>query len=322
MKKNPLLLAVAILAIAASPAILLADSTNVSFETPTYNLGTINGQDGWVSLGSSGSGCALYDHAVATNTSGFALFGAQSLRISNAVTSGCFGDQTFAKPLVNAAGEADSTNGSFAAGTLQSHFEMELDVASATSTQQPGLFVSISPDRGDGSRMSYLGLSDELGGVRITFYDVQGTGNPASFVPTDLGVFSRAVPHHLKLSIDFVDGPSNDIVKVWIDGVLVHTGTTWENYYRYDSEASAEQSPRIIKSVIFRTGGPAAPSTLGSGYFFDNLTLMSGQTPVPPPTVPTDKDQCKKGGWKDFSSSSFKNQGQCVSYVVSKNPNK
>jgi hypothetical protein len=30
---------------------------------------------------------------------------------------------------------------------------------------------------------------------------------------------------------------------------------------------------------------------------------------------PTNKAQCKKGGWKHFSSPSFKNQGQCVSYV-------
>jgi len=30
---------------------------------------------------------------------------------------------------------------------------------------------------------------------------------------------------------------------------------------------------------------------------------------------PTDKDQCKKDGWKKFNNPSFKNQGQCVEYV-------
>lgn len=40
--------------------------------------------------------------------------------------------------------------------------------------------------------------------------------------------------------------------------------------------------------------------------------------PVTPPTTsPTDKNQCKDGGWKTFSNPSFKNQGQCVSSVVS-----
>lgn len=31
---------------------------------------------------------------------------------------------------------------------------------------------------------------------------------------------------------------------------------------------------------------------------------------------PTDKDQCKKNGWKSFNNPSFKNQGDCVSYVA------
>lgn len=32
--------------------------------------------------------------------------------------------------------------------------------------------------------------------------------------------------------------------------------------------------------------------------------------------APTSKEQCKKGGWKTFNNPSFKNQGQCVSYVA------
>lgn len=34
-----------------------------------------------------------------------------------------------------------------------------------------------------------------------------------------------------------------------------------------------------------------------------------------PLVSPTDKDQCKKGGWMTFNNPSFKNQGQCVSWV-------
>jgi hypothetical protein len=44
-----------------------------------------------------------------------------------------------------------------------------------------------------------------------------------------------------------------------------------------------------------------------------NITV-NGQTQVPAPAGPTTKDQCKKGGWKSFSSPSFKNQGRCVSW--------
>jgi hypothetical protein len=32
---------------------------------------------------------------------------------------------------------------------------------------------------------------------------------------------------------------------------------------------------------------------------------------------PTDKDQCKRGGWRDFNTPVFKNQGECVRFVVS-----
>jgi len=112
--------------------------------------------------------------------------------------------------------------------------------------------------------------------------------------------------------MDTIDGPSNDVVQVWIDGVLMITGTSWENYYRYDSEASAEQSPRIVKTVIFRSSGTAVPADAGKGFYFDNLTLSSGPVLVGPPTA---KDQCKNNGWKTFNNPSFKNQGQCVDYV-------
>ena len=244
----------------------------ISFESPTYTIGNINGQDGWTKTGT-------YDVAVVANTFSFASFGAQTLRISDAVTSGSFGDQTFAKPLVNSVGETSATNGTFSPGTKQTHFEMQFDIASTQLAQQPGMHISVSPDRGDGSRMSYLRFEDGSNGINVFFDDVQGTTNPANFVETQIATdLSRSVPHTIKLTMDMFDGASNDVVKVWIDGTLVHTGTSWENYYRYDSEASTEQSPRIVKTVLFRESGTATPADAGKGYLIDNLTLTSGPT--------------------------------------------
>ena len=37
---------------------------------------------------------------------------------------------------------------------------------------------------------------------------------------------------------------------------------------------------------------------------------------MPLPFPPTSKDQCKKNGWKSFNNPTFKNQGDCVSYVA------
>ena len=261
----------------AVPLFASADSVAINFESPTYSLGNINGQDGWSMTGP-------YDVAV-SSSGGVAGFGSQSFRISDAVTSGSFGDWAFAKPLVNAVGEASSTNGTFSAGTLQRHFEMQFDIAATTT--QPGLFMSVSPDRGDGSRMSYLGFGDTPTGIHVVFYDVQGTSNPANFEETDLGTYAHGVPHTVKLTLDTLDGPSNDVVKVWIDGTLVHTGTSWENYYRYDSEAAVEQSPRIVKTVIFQARGTAHPAHSGKGFLIDNLSLSSGPIPAETQTCST-----------------------------------
>ena len=52
----------------------------------------------------------------------------------------------------------------------------------------------------------------------------------------------------------------------------------------------------------------------------DALRLSHGKVDVTydfevDPLPPTDKDQCKDGGYLEFSNPSFKNQGECVSYV-------
>ena len=261
-----------------------ADSVSVNFEPSTYVLGSISGQDGW-----SNAVNPTFDQAVVSNTYGYSSFGSQSFRISDAVTSGGFGDWVFAKPLTDAVGEVDSTNGTFSAGVLQRRFEMQFDIASIMpEAQQPGLHVSISPDRGDGSRMSFLRFEDGATGLDVFFDDVQGITNPANFVETQIGTgLTRSVPHTIKLTLDTLDGTSNDVVKVWIDGILVHAGTSWENYYRYDNEASAEQSPRIVKTVIIQARGTATPANLNKGFLIDNLSLSSGPIPVDPYAVPT-----------------------------------
>ena len=50
-----------------------------------------------------------------------------------------------------------------------------------------------------------------------------------------------------------------------------------------------------------------------------NITV-NGELQVP--TAQVAKDQCKNGGWRNFTTPSFKNQGDCVSYFATggKNP--
>jgi len=46
-----------------------------------------------------------------------------------------------------------------------------------------------------------------------------------------------------------------------------------------------------------------------------NITF-NGVAQVPLVGPPTSKAQCKHGGWKNFNNPTFKNQGQCVSFVA------
>ena len=271
--------AAAVLTVALSAAVAFADSVGpIIFEPPTYVVGDIDGQDGWKSTGP-------YDHAVAAQSL-YAGFDSQSLRISNAITSGSFGDQTFSKELVSEAGET-SAQGDGVSGPRRNYFEARWKFASTTpNAEQPGLQFVASPDRGDGARMSWVQMRDTPGGLEVNFNDYRdhapfggANGDPAgcgaedNFVQTTLATgLDRKKPHTVEMEINFREGPRNDVVKVWVDGKLEITGTTWEDYFRY-----CEGNPtRTVDSMLFRTAGDPAPATLGHGFLVDRLALFSG----------------------------------------------
>jgi hypothetical protein len=247
---------------------VLADLLTIDFES--FTLGSVHGQDGWSMTGA-------YDVAIVSNTYGYASFGGKSLRISNAVTSGSFGDWVFSKSLADEAGETSAASDGYSGGTRQVYFEAEWDFASTVPTmEQPGLQVSASPDRGDGARMSFIRMKDSPSGLLVEFADYQ-TGLSAFVVTTVASGLDRSVPHRIKLTMEFIDGVANDVVKVYVDGSLVHTGTSWEDYFR-----DVEGNPtRPVDSIIIqaRSGGGTAPATLGFGFVIDNLRLYSGPSP-------------------------------------------
>src|SRR4029077_11039065 len=105
--------AVAALGLAALPTAAMADTSGTLFESPAFAPGDINGQHGWMNVGG-------YDAAIVANTGATAgVFGQQSLRISNAIASGSFGDQTFSPALTDGAGEPTSADGGHAGGMRQ-----------------------------------------------------------------------------------------------------------------------------------------------------------------------------------------------------------
>ncbi len=264
-----------------------AAAQTITFENPPYMPGNIHGQDGWMKTGS-------YDHAV-DSSFGTAGFGAQSLRISNAITSGSFGDMTFSKPVVNEAGETSATNNGLSSGPRQGSYQVQFSLASVVpGAQQPGLLMSVSPDRGDGARMSYLRFEDLADGIHVYFDDYKdlapfggANGDDANgcnaggddFIETDIATLDRSVPHTIKFVMVFLNGPRNDFVQIFIDGVLKKTGTTWEDYFRYCAEQSADNNTHTVDSLLFRTAGVSA-ATSGAGFLIDNFTANSGPAPT------------------------------------------
>ena len=284
----------------------------------TFSVGAIDGQQDWQSYGGLGAlppanpiftHCAVYDQVIADNTAAAATysypaFGAKSLRISNAVTSGCFTDNTFSSRTAHPAGQAGarttSTNGlidyALAGGVLQDHFEAEWSFASTVpGAQQPGLQVTVSPARGDNLRMGWVQMTDLSDGLAVIFGEWVSTvsgGTSATGAPRLTTVahgLDRHVPHTILISMNFLAGPNNDVVQLYVDDVLAHTGTSWENYYTYDALGQSEfgGAPPIVNRLLFRTGGElgrgitgvAAPATLGYGFVIDNLrqaTFMVG----------------------------------------------
>lgn len=291
-----LFIALALVRLSVLPA--FADSATIDFES--YTVGSVNGQDGWSSTGAAGSGCAVYDHAIVDSTPyGYGSFGTRSLRISNAVTSGCFGDQTFSKPLVDEAGET-AAYVDVPSGTRQEYFVAQWDFASTVpGAEQAGLSVVASPDRGDGGRMSWVQMRDTPSGLEVNFYDYQdaapygsvatptdGYGPEDDFIFTNLASgLDRTVPHTIRIEVFLVDGPRNDVVRIYVDGVLEHTGTTWEDYFRWvqgpggPEQTAPVHESRVIRSMLFRTGGTAAPATAGNGFLIDNLSITSSAVP-------------------------------------------
>ncbi len=289
----------------------MADSRGINFESSQGYVANMSIQDqpngnpppaGWGGSFPPGIINPAIDQKIVNGLGRPASFGGQSWRISNAYASGGFAEMPFSPSLTNEAGETNAQNLTYSGGVRQNHFEVQYSFTSADPVpSENNSIVSTSPDRGDGARMSYIRLEDHAYGIELHFSDYQDNkprghyGDPTTAAPgcedtndefTDVIVatVSRNSAHSVKLAIDFIDGPHNDIVKVYVDGSLRHVGTTWEDYFRWCPESgggtgttTADQS-RTVDSMIFRVGGAPQVLNLGKGFFIDNLSYSSSRS--------------------------------------------
>ena len=144
-----------------------ADQYNTRFEQPKFTAGAVNGKDGWLQTNPA------FDNAINANSAAQTALGlgAQSLRTSNAVTSGSFADQLYSADLGDEAGESTSVANGASGGVRQDEFDAEFTFAAfdptTNPTGAPAPGVSVALDNGQGARMSQVRVNDlGVGGPR------------------------------------------------------------------------------------------------------------------------------------------------------------
>lgn len=297
-----------VLAFVFSTGVVLAISaSSTNFETFTTGV-SVDGQDGW-------SAAPKWDEDVVDDGGNIVW------RVSNAVYSGSFGDMPFApRPggfvfdattdPVNSLPQHFAGESSTLAGNKE--FYGKFNFKSATGEPQSGLRITVSADNGQGGRQSFFAIEDNGStGLDVTTYNVLPNGDfdgPIT-IATNL---SYTEWHSVGVDLKFVDGQSNDVVRYFVNDVLVHTDTSWEQFYT-NYQAALHPLGVPVQTLLFRISSAATSDVAGNGFYIDNVETGFGLLAL----IPESKDQCMKNGWKDFNYPFFKNQGDCVSYVQS-----
>lgn len=159
----------------------------------------------------------------------------------------------------------------------------------------------------------------EVGGTTIAF-DTITSGGTALVTPVDPGSVDANLPGNYVI-------PALNIAYE-IQTTATYTGSIVIAFRVPNSVTAAEfASLRILHGE----GGNLVDRTILSpdspGPDFANRTLYARVTSLSPFVIgqivtPVDKNQCKNDGWQAFTQPSFRNQGECVSYVQSHSKNK
>jgi len=266
--------------------------------------GTVDGQNGWTTRDNFTSATTVgkWDQQIMQVND--ANGNRKVFRMSNAITSSTYSSQVFSATSGQVAGETNAalwnnrgTNGSaptapqFGAYAATDTFYSKVAFRSATGAAQSGLALTLSASAKQSTvRMSWLQLQDTGSGFNLNVYDLLGNGVFPTAATTIASGLSYSDLHTIEMGITFVDGVStvggqvysNDVLKIWLNGSLIHTGSTWESYY-YLNERITAGTPRLqaVDSMLFRVAGTAATGTSGNGFYFEDFAI--GNTIVPAP---------------------------------------
>jgi hypothetical protein len=277
--KNFRLTTVTALVLTLGAAAHAAPVTTSTTSFDGFANGSVNGQGGW------GVSNPAFNQQV-VDLGG----GNKALRIANTVTSGSFGDQTFAprpggSPTNPAVDPVNGSPGFFAGesstGATYNRFIGSFDFRSVLGTVDAGARITVSPDNGEGGRQGFVALESTAAGVTVSTFAVDAAGG---FVaqPT-LATVAFAEWNTLRYEIDFLDGDNNDVARIYLNNSLVSTINSWENFY--DAFQSAIHPNGVpVQSILFRLSGAAA--TAAQGFYIDNVvvqldSLGGGTVPLP-----------------------------------------
>jgi hypothetical protein len=231
---------------------------------------------------------ADYDEEVTDEGNGNGVW-----RMSNAVTSGGMSDQPNSPSAPLVAGETGAelwndrgpnhttpVNPPYARATAATpFFSAAFSFKSVTGSPQADLSLNVSPvARQSTWRMSFLSITDTGAGFDLGFFDTDSIGG---FISTPVATgLSYADWHDIEMLVEFVDGvegdgSGNDVVRIFVDGALVHTGTTWETYYRTLGSRAAFPT-QAVDALMFRSSGTAQPANQGLGLYFDDVEIDNG----------------------------------------------
>lgn len=252
-----------------------------------FALGNVVGQFGWTANDVAAYNSANFDIAIADPSAVWpgGELGSRALRVSNAITSGGFGNQLQTPSLMNEAGETEAQVSPLSGGTRQSRFSGSFDFASATRTYQDGLRMSLAPDRGDGARMGFIRIADKIDGLEVSVAYVESVA-PYDFVDVVVASgLSRDEVHHFEFTLDLIDGPGNDVLWTHVGGQCASFATSgsWEDYHRNTTEGDPPHNTKTMDSMMFRVNGGAVASTMGAGLYFDDFEFSSSTVPAMPP---------------------------------------
>ena len=247
--------------------------TDAASNTQTFDdmaLGAIaDGENGWKVAGPA------RDQAV-VNVAG----SNNAFHISSDIVSGDFGGP-YSPALSAAAGES---------------------TVSAYQGQSIGFDLKAVSPTVDGSRLE-VDFANAAGTDRNNFLVIESTGSGLRIAvnePTTAGDWAvnnfsaftgnrtlvsgidQSVSHHLEMRLTYVDGQNNDRIDIYLDGALIGTTTTFENYRDFSTDLAPNPAhatniaANLTDRVLFRTGDAGqphdGPGGLNQGFNIDNVT--------------------------------------------------